>query len=94
MIMESSVDSLLLRIAELLRMHGPTDWAEALDRLASEYQHSPESTKGIIRSLYGGMGSFNDIVLHDPNGDPLRAENDELAALRGQLWVRCQNWTA
>jgi hypothetical protein len=38
-----------------------------------------------LKGLYGGMGSFNDIVLHK-NGIPLIQENDELDGLRHMLY--------
>jgi hypothetical protein len=38
-----------------------------------------------LKKLYGGMGSFNDIVLHK-NGIPLIRENDELDDLRHKLY--------
>jgi hypothetical protein len=57
--------------------------------LAAEYGESPDSTSRRILSSYGGVGSFSDIVLHGPEGRPLRFENDELDRLRSQLHASC-----
>ena len=86
-----SVKSLLGQISELLRSHGEVGWADSLQRLASEYESSPQATKAKVRSIYGGMESFNDIVLHDSGARPLGDENDALNTLRSRLYAEC--WT-
>jgi hypothetical protein len=86
---EASVESLLRQLAGLLGEHGETAWAESLEKLAAEYGESPELTSRRICSSYGGMGSFNDLVLHGPDGHPLQGENDELSRLRSRLYASC-----
>ncbi len=44
-----------------------------------------EEALGVIHQQFGGMGSFNDIVLYR-DGSPLIQENDELDELRTQLY--------
>jgi uncharacterized protein DUF6966 len=85
-----SVDDLLLRIANLLATCGEPDWANSFNSFRIDFRSDPESAKRKIRSVYGGMGSFNDIVLHRPNGIPLRDENSELDHLRLELFEQCQ----
>ena len=80
----SPIESILRQIADLLSKHNELEWAIALERFADEYIDSPEQTKRYVRSIYGGMGSFNDIILHGPNGIPLVSENDELDRLRSE----------
>jgi len=85
----TSIQVTLRRIATILHDHQETAWARAFERFAEAYEASPELTTGEIRSIYGGMGPFNDIVLQGPDGSPLQLENDELDHLRSQLYKRC-----
>jgi hypothetical protein len=86
----SSIPSLLDRISELLNQNGESDWGSSFQRLKAEYGSNPHGACGKILSVYGGMGSFNDIILHSPNGIPLSAENDELDRLRSELYSECR----
>ena len=61
--------------------------------MAAEYQENPTNAKAMIIGLYGGMGSFNDLVLHDENRIPLRNENDELQRLKTDLYNESQGWS-
>ena len=83
----------LLRVAELLNGHGDDSWTRAFIQWARDYDHSPESVMQEVRRIFGGMGSFNDIVLHDPSGVPLQSENNELDRLRSHLWEACRGRT-
>lgn len=78
---------LLLKISNLLAGHGEPTWAKAFGDLADPYAESPESARASIRRLFGGMGSFNDVVLHDLDGSPLREENETLDLLRNRLFA-------
>ena len=84
--------SLLLRLAELLKNHGDGSWSRSFSQSASEYDSAPEAVMHKYRSIFGGSGSFNDIVLHDGSGVPLQAENDELDRLRTELYNACHGW--
>ncbi|MGE4350240.1 MAG: hypothetical protein AB7D28_10825 [Candidatus Berkiella sp.] len=42
-----------------------------------------------IVSVYGGMGSFSDLVLHKSRM-PLQEENDKLEQLRHDLYILCK----
>jgi len=72
-------------MAELLRLGGIDDWAQAMDVLGRELSNDPEATAAKIVSMFGGMGSLNDLVLYKA-GQPLAKENDELDALRSKLY--------
>lgn len=76
-------------MAELLRIDGSSDWANALEKSRREIATDPVAISAQIRGMYGGMGSLNDIVLYK-NGQPLIAENDEFDALRMELYNLCR----
>ena len=42
-----------------------------------------------IMPIFGGMGTFNDLILHK-NSIPLIKENDQLADLSDQLFLACK----
>jgi len=75
-------------MAELLRFGSRDDWASALEKFRGEVGNSPNATAARILSMYGGMGSLNDLVLYR-NGQPLVAENVELDSLRSELYQLC-----
>ena len=75
-------------MAELLRIDGRNDWANALEKYHGEMANDPSVIAEKIRAMYGGMGSLNDIVLYK-NGQLLIAENDEFDALRLELYKLC-----
>ncbi|WP_443217022.1 DUF6966 domain-containing protein [Pseudomonas sp. GM55] len=52
-------------------------------RMAGNTEQLPQLT-----SLYGGMGSINDVVLYE-NAKPLLDENNELQALLSDLYELC-----
>lgn len=78
----------LSRMAELLRLGNVNDWANAIEQLSYEMANDPDVTIGKITSLYGGMGSLNDIVLHKDRV-PLMKENNEFATLKSKLFDLC-----
>lgn len=79
-------------MAELLRIDGRNDWANALDRYHREIANNPSVTAARIRAMYGGMGSLNDLVLYR-NGQLMVAENDEFDTLRLELYQLCHEIT-
>lgn len=60
-------------------------WADHVRRAADEVAQSDAHGVARFLGLFGGMGSLNDLVLHQ-NGNPLHAENDRLEALRTRAW--------
>ncbi len=75
-------------MAELLDMGEFGDWALVFERLSDEVVVDPNTVCVDVISMYGGMGSLNDLVLYK-DGQPLRKENDELDALRSKLYALC-----
>lgn len=84
-----SIQAILLKMTELLLIGGLADWAGALQKCQNEIVADPSATTGKILSLYGGMGSLNDLILYS-NGTLLKNENNELDSLRSQLYDSCR----
>ena len=86
----ADLQAALFRIAALISAGEEAVWAEAIRRHAAHIAQS-SSTEELATSLnnflriYGGMGSFSDVVLQS-NGRFLQG-NDELAALRTAAWL-------
>lgn len=60
-------------------------WATNVERAANEVARSDAHGLARFLSLFGGMGSLNDLVLHR-DGIPLGYENDKLEALVTRAW--------
>jgi hypothetical protein len=92
------LSKLLLKLSELFQKHGFKSRSELL---YSFYKESLSYHKGHfdlyfireIMNLYGGMGSFFDLVL-TKNGVPLKEENIELASYENLLYEECVNLRA
>ncbi|MFJ3485579.1 DUF6966 domain-containing protein [Pseudomonas sp. NPDC090202] len=88
----NSIDEIashLQRIAQLLRDFEEHSWAQSFEALKHELATDPSHTAWKITRLYGGAGSFSDLVLHQNRVAP-RLENDELAQLRSALYGLCR----
>jgi len=86
--MDKSIFEILNELITLLEMHGEHSWAYGFRNSMNEFHFSPTEAKSKIRRVYGGMGSFNDLVLQDKTGF-LPAENEELSRLRHELYAAC-----
>ena len=84
-----SVVVTLEKISTLVRICSEESWAAGFLRLSQEFADAPQATKDKIVSLYGGMGSFNDLVLYR-DGKLLLSENNELDQLRSELFQLCR----
>jgi hypothetical protein len=84
------IQSVLSRMRDLLIAGAMDDWATALDGCSSTLPADPVNVRSRILSMYGGMGSLNDIVLYR-NGQPMIRENNELDDLRSQLYLLCHD---
>ncbi|WP_330210752.1 DUF6966 domain-containing protein [Pseudomonas sp. AM4(2022)] len=82
-------DAVLTRMIELLRLGAFDDWAIALEKIKMDFDRDPKYKSSQLLSMYGGMGSLNDVVLYK-NGQPLVAESNEFDALRVQLYEICK----
>lgn len=83
-----NIQTVLVRMTELLRVGGSLPWVPALEKAWSAIGTETEATISELLSMYGGMGSLNDIILY-ADGQPLVAENTELAELRATLYRLC-----
>lgn len=81
---------LLKSLALLLSNTGEARWSEMLSSIRSDLSASrgdPDREQAAVRdilSLYGGMGSFQDLVLQDSRG--VRPEQQEFDQLRNLLF--------
>uniref|UniRef100_UPI0009E45A2D DUF6966 domain-containing protein n=1 Tax=Gilliamella sp. Nev6-6 TaxID=3120252 RepID=UPI0009E45A2D len=76
---------ILFEISILLKKGNYPDWGNSFMKFSEDIEINFEAVKNQILILYGGMGSFNDIVLHN-NKKPLINENNRLDDLRTQLY--------
>ncbi|MBL5931204.1 DUF6966 domain-containing protein [Lelliottia amnigena] len=83
--MKNEIKKTAVEIANILSSNDEVPWAKAFEKLGSELDVDYESSLHSLKGFYGGMGSFNDIVLHK-NGIPLIRENNELDDLRHLLY--------
>ena len=87
--MISEIKKTLTNIFSVLRSNNENAWAKTFETLGSELDVDCETSIFALKKLYGGMGSFNDIVLHK-NGLPLRKENEELEDLSHRLYQQLE----
>lgn len=83
------IEIVMEKMIVLLRYGAHYGWADALEKFRSEIALEPVTTVRKILGMYGGMGSLNDLILYK-NGQPLIKENNELDALRTQLYELCR----
>ncbi|QCW99877.1 hypothetical protein FGM00_07105 [Aggregatimonas sangjinii] len=79
---------ILQDILEILKTVGERQWIPVFENfiLGMEISKSKELKKN-IRMIYGGVGSFNDLVLYQ-NGQLCHKENTMLDELRRKLFKR------
>jgi len=91
-------DRLLATLADLsalLRSHGETGWGEWIERSSELIAAGDAYGLEKLLGAFGGMGSFNDLVLHEHNGHPLTSSgaddaNHTLSELRTSALVDVQ----
>jgi len=83
------LDNSLIKICKLLKCSSSATWAEAFEHLQRDLRESPSTGVTKILATYGGMSSFNDVVLYS-NGILMRSENKELDQLRSEIFNICQ----
>ena len=91
---EVELRSNLSALADLLERHGVDSWAPTL-RKKSEFAVADCELLRYLKSLFGGMGSLNDIYICQENGhriarEEMRAVNKELNRLSHQLYTTIQ----
>ena len=72
-------------IEAFLRSHNESFWADHVEHCVAFIDRSDAYGLSKFLSLFGGMGSLNDLVLHR-NGSPLPDETDHLRALTDRAW--------
>jgi hypothetical protein len=85
------IEMILVRMIELLCIGGG-DWAVALAKVKASFESDSKYALLKLLSMYGGVGSLNDVVLYK-NGRPLISENNELDSLRLKLYEICKKWS-
>jgi hypothetical protein len=79
----------LQQLQKLLVNSNELGWAERVELLIKSLENTTnEDKKQVAREglrFFGGMGSLNDLVLHE-NGTPLLEENDKLDILRDEIY--------
>ena len=81
----------LRETAGLLSRVGESHWRRWLETSLRRIENSDLSGVDHLLGAYGGMGSFNDLVLSPPNApvtmtDEFRELNDRLDELRSELY--------
>ena len=80
-----------IAIQKLLTEVGELNWAKCFENFISELELSEDhSTYRKIIAIYGGMGSFNDLILYK-DGVLCQKENDTLHALKKELYNKIGN---
>ena len=87
--MINEIKKTLTNIISILHSNNENAWAKTFETLGSELDVDCEASIFALKKVYGGMESFNDIVLHK-NGQPLRKENDELEDLSHRLYQQLE----
>ena len=83
--MKNEIRETVIGIANILASNDESSWAKTFEKLGSEIDTNYESSLHSLKGLYGGMGSFNDVILHK-NGMPLIRENGDLDEVRHKLY--------
>ena len=87
--MKNEIRKTLLDIVQIFSSNDEYSWAKKFEKLDSGLDDDYVSSLRTMEALYGGMGSFNDVVLHK-DGVALVMENDQLDALRHKLYQQLQ----
>ena len=80
-----NIEMILEKLIVLFEEFDLTKWKEAYKNILLCLQEDPEYAKYQLRINFGGMGSFNDLILHR-DGIALIEENDYLNELREKLY--------
>lgn len=83
--MKTDIQKLLSSICTLLAETNETVWEERLKYFHQRLDIDYDTTLSEIKSVFGGAGSFNDLILQK-NGQMLRQENIALNDLQDQLY--------
>ena len=76
----------LERLVALLHRHGEEHWSGWARRSLAELENRDARGLYRVRQAYGGMGSFNDLVLDGASPESRRQANTDLHALRERVF--------
>ncbi|VTQ52164.1 Uncharacterised protein [Campylobacter jejuni] len=79
------IQIILDRVIKILSENNEENFSKVFAGLKEELRNHNNDALYALKRLFGGAGSFNDLVLHK-NGQMLRSENDELDGLRHKLY--------
>lgn len=82
--MTMKIKSICEEIVQVLESVNDDDWLPSFKELVRSSKETDE-LKRTIRGMYGGMGSFNDLVLYN-NGVLCKEETEKLDKLRTELF--------
>lgn len=85
----SKLKETLGRMIPLLRDGGAAQWAGGLEGFHDKIDQDPQGTVSNVLSVFGGMGSLNDIVLYR-EGLVLAKETTEFHLLSSKLYDLCR----
>lgn len=88
--MKNEIRETVVSITNLLQSNDEYSWAQMFEKLGYDIDKNYESSLHSLKELYGGMGSFNDVILHK-DGIPLIRENDDLDELRHKLYKQLKD---
>lgn len=83
---EDEIKEILSAVATLLEGTGEASWSQRFRHLRNAFEMDSKEATIKIRALFGGMGSFNDLVLQQ-NGRLLFEENEILSNHRKRLFT-------
>jgi hypothetical protein len=91
----AELKSSLNQAIELLREHREQHWMSWAERCQRELDANDAAAFGHILSAFGGMGSFNDLLILASNGyligpDQEASVNDRLEHLRTAIWANAR----
>lgn len=87
----------LTKCAAFLERYGVhPDWVSMLASLATRLRAGDIGAASELRTLFGGMGSFNDILIHPHNGHrvdekDIEIVNTRLDQMRHELFESCNS---
>ena len=88
--MDPEAKEIVAAIREILEQCGESDWSKTFTYLADRMNEEADDVKREVRSVYGGMGSFSDVVVYR-EGRAERGLNDKLDSLRRRLYELCRS---
>jgi hypothetical protein len=83
------IKEIMTKIIIILLDAGMADWSAAITKLSHEMDVDPDCAKKKVLRLYGGMGSFNDIIIYK-NGELLVKKTNEFYELKMNLFELCK----